>query len=320
MRRSRPLLGTFVTITAYGPNREALNIAVTAAFEEFQQVDTLMSIHRASSELSQVNARAAQAPAPVSPALFEVLAKAREIAMETGGAFDVTIRPLVDLWGFIWKEYRLPTTAELQSVLPRVNHRLVELNAAQRTVQFRKTGVSMDLGGIAKGYAVDRAIDKLRAAGVVNAMVKAGGDLRVIGAPPGGKAWPVQLEDPRKRGQRITIPLRDAALSTSGNYENYFEAAGRRYSHILNPHTGLPVQGVAACTVVAPTCVESDAWATACFVMGVEKSLAGWSDRYAIRFTLMPTNSQSQSWPIRATQDFPTISPQHSGGTKQRLR
>lgn len=307
VRRSQPLLGTFVTISAYGQDRIALNAAVAAAFDEFRQVDARMSIHRKDSELSHVNARAAQTPITVSPDLFEVLASAAAIAADSDGAFDVTIRPLADLWGFISRDYRLPSEAELQQARRRVDFRLVQLDATQRTARFLQPDIAIDLGGIAKGYAVDRAVEKLRACGVTIAMVKAGGDLRVIGTPPGKTAWEVQLEDPRKRGQRVTVSLREAALSTSGNYENYFELHGRRYSHILNPQTGLPVQGVAACTVVAPTCCESDAWATACFVMGSEASLRRLADRFAIRFTFMPPAGQPETWPVRQTENFPAL-------------
>ncbi|MEK7676925.1 MAG: FAD:protein FMN transferase [Verrucomicrobiota bacterium] len=305
VRRSQPLLGTFVTITAYGPDRERAQQAVSAAFDEFHRIDALMSLHRPDSELSRLNRSAARGPVEISGDLFRVLAKAQEIASETDGAFDVTIRPLVDAWGFIWKEYRLLTEAELRAVLPRVDFRQVELSSGRRTVRFRKANVSLDLGGIAKGYAVDCAIERLRSLGVTNAMVKAGGDLRVIGAPPGKPAWEVQLEDPRKKGRRTRIPLRDAALSTSGNYENYFVAGGKRYSHILNPRTGLPVEGIAACTVIAPTCMESDAWATACFVQGAAPSLNQLGRRFAIRFTLMPEASQPEEWRVRQTPSFP---------------
>jgi thiamine biosynthesis lipoprotein len=305
LRRSEPLLGTFVTITVYGDNREWLSAAVSAAFEEFRRIDSLMSIHRADSELSQVNARGSVEPVVVSADLWRVIAKAQDIAEQTEGSFDMTIRPLSDLWGFIWKQYRLPTDEQLKAVLPRVNYRLVELDAEKRTVHFLVAGVSLDLGGIAKGYAVDCAIEKLRSIGVTNAMVKAGGDLRVIGVPPGKTNWIVQLEDPAKEGRRIKIPLRHAALSTSGNYENYFEIDGVPYSHILNPHTGRPVQGIAACTVIAPTCMESDALATACFVYGVEKSLAKFGERFPMRFTLMPKSPAHDNSSIRQTASFP---------------
>src|SRR5436309_2372753 len=175
--RSEPLLGTFVTISVYGENRERVNAAVSAAFEEFRRIDGLMSIHRADSELSRLNAGAAVEPVVVSPDLFRVISKAQEIADQTEGSFDITIRPLADLWGFIWKEYRFPTEAELEGVMARVNYRFVQLNSEKRAVRFLAPGISLDLGGIAKGFAVDCAIERLRSNGITNAMVKAGGDL-----------------------------------------------------------------------------------------------------------------------------------------------
>ena len=305
IHRSQPLLGTFVTISAWGADRDAVQCAISAAFDEIRRADVLMSIHRPDSELSRVNAQAASNDVTVSPELFRVIELAQRIAQETDGSFDVTIRPLADLWGFIWKEHRLPSDAELRAVLPNVDYRKIELDVAHRTIRFREPGVSIDLGGIGKGVAVDMAIAKLRELGVTNAMVKAGGDLRVIGTPPDAEFWTVQLEDPRKEGRRVSIPLRDAALSTSGNYENFFEVAGRRYSHILDPRTGMPVDGISSCTVIAPTCAESDAWATACFVHGVERSLGQFGDRFAIRFTLMPEEDGDGRWTVRQTANFP---------------
>ena len=300
-------MGTFVTISVYDSDRTRANVAIDSAFDEFRRVDASMSIHRAHSELSQLNARAGFQPVAASPDLFRVIAKAQEISRETDGAFDVTIRPLADLWGFTWKEHRMATETELKAVLPSVDYRFVELDSGRRTVRFRAPGVSIDLGGIAKGFAVDCAIERLRALGISNAMVKAGGDLRVIGTPPGTPHWTVRLEDPRKEGRRLAIPLRNAALSTSGNYENFFEVHGKRYGHIFNPRTGLPAEGIAACTVVAPTCIESDAWATAFFVYGVEQSLADFGGRFSIRFTLVPKRSTSKEWPVRQSPSFPGL-------------
>jgi len=311
VRRSEPLLGTFVTITVYADNRERGNAAVSAAFEEFRRIDGLMSLHRADSELSKLNARASIEPVVVSEDLFRVITQAQEIADQTEGSFDITIRPIVELWGFIWKEYHLPTDEQLKVALPRVNYRMIQLDSQKRTVHFL-LGVSLDLGGIAKGYAVDCAIDKIRSIGISHAMVKAGGDLRVIGVPPGKTNWTVQLEDPGKAGRRIRIPLREAALSTSGNYENYFEIDGVRYSHILNPRTGWPIQGIAACTVVAPTCIESDAMATACFVYGWEKSLAKFGTRFPMRFTIIPKSPAHDHWSIRQTASFAAFGSNHA--------
>lgn len=161
-----------------------MNDAISAAFAEIRRIDALMSLHRADSELQRVNASAAADPVAVSPDLFRVLTAAVAIAAATDGGLDITVEPLTQLWGFIWKEYRLPTDAELAAVLPRVDYRHLELTPATQTVRFKRPGVRLDLGGIAKGYAVDCAVEKLRALGIANAMVRAGGDLRAIGHPP----------------------------------------------------------------------------------------------------------------------------------------
>ena len=303
VRRSQPLLGTFVTITVYGPDRGRLNEAVSAAFETFHEADALMSVHRPDSQISRVNREGALHPVRVAPGLFSVLEHAGRIASESGGAFDVTIGPLTRLWGFIWKEYRLPTDSELARVKPLVDFNLLRLDAASATVELARPGMMVDLGGIGKGVAVDWAIARLRSFGVTNAMVRAGGDLRVMGTPPGREAWDVQIEDPGKEGRRVAIRLRDAALSTSGSYENYFMINGRRYSHILDPRSGLPVQGIASCTLIAPTCAESDAWATACFVYGVESSLQEFGDRFPMRFVLETEPGEAPR--IRETESFP---------------
>ncbi len=244
-----------------------------------------MSLHRADSELVALNAHAATSSVPVSADLFKVIQTAQDIAAVTDGSFDITIRPLADLWGFIWKEYRFPSAAELTAALSKVNYRFIELDAATRSVQFSRPGVSIDLGGIAKGFAMDCASEKLRALGITSALLKAGGDVCVIGSPPGQKGWTIQLEDPNKRGRRKEIVLRDGALSTSGDYENFFILQGKRYAHILNPRTGLPVAGTRACTVIAPTCMESDAWATALFVLGPERSFEIFGSSKSFQFT-----------------------------------
>jgi thiamine biosynthesis lipoprotein len=294
LRRSQPLLGTFVVINAYGSDHSSLDVAATAAFHEIRRVESLLTIHQTNSELARVNATAAHAPVRVSEELFFVVETALRIAEQTDGSFDVTIRPVADLWGFIWKEYRLPSAIELTNALRHVGFRHVELDRAQRTIRFRQPGGSIDLGGIGKGYAVDRALEILRQHGVTNALVRAGGDLRVIGAPPGESAWRVQIEDPAKSGQRTTIMLRDAAVSTSGNYENFFVVDGRRYAHVLNPRTGLPVENVAACSVIAQSCIESDAMATALMVLGPQRTVEKFAAKWRVRFVIAdPTGTLS---------------------------
>ena len=297
MQRSRPLLGTFITITAFGPDQPTTHRAVTAAFQEIERVDSLLSIHKTNSETALLNASAASRPRKISSELRFVLTNALNIARRTDGAFDPTIAPLAQLWGFIWKDYRLPTAEELQRVLPLVDFRKVVISQ-DGAVSFQISGMSLDFGGIGKGYAVDRAIDVLKEHSITNAMVKAGGDLRVIGTPPGRNGWEVQIEDPTKKGERKTVLLRNGALSTSCNYENFFEIDGKRYSHIINPQTGLPVEGIVSCTVIAPTCLESDAYATAFVVLGMDRSLKEFGEEFGIRFV-------SADGRVRSTGNFP---------------
>ncbi|MEC8929696.1 MAG: FAD:protein FMN transferase [Verrucomicrobiota bacterium] len=285
LTRLQPHLGTLVSITVHHQDRAAAQRAINAAFGEFRAVDKLLSIHRTDSELAALNRTAGLQSCKASPELFAALQSALQIARQTDGAFDPTIRPLADLWGFIKKEgYRLPTPAERVAVLPRIGWRKVSLDPTRRLVRFRAPGLSLDPGGFGKGLAVDRAITRLQKDGIRTAMVKAGGDLRVIGLPPGKNYWTVRIEDPLKKGSRTIIRLKTGALSTSGNYENFFIANGRRYSHLLDPRTGLPVQGMASCTVTAPTSLEADALATACFVLGVKESTKQFGRRYGMRF------------------------------------
>ena len=279
--RLQPHLGTLVSVTVYAERSKA-QVAIESAFAEFRAVDDLLSIHRKDSALAQANAGQR-----ASNELQKIIQQSLAIARKTEGAFDPTIRPLAELWGFIKKEgYRLPQKEELREILPRVDYRKASISD-DRFV-FQSNGMSIDSGGFGKGYAVDRAIAVLKQHGINNAMVKAGGDLRVIGLPPNQSHWNILIEDPEKKGQRVTLHLKSGALSTSGNYENFFEVDGLRYGHLLNPRTGLPVQGIAACTLTAPTCLESDAYATAACVLGPRKSMKQFALRYGMRFVLLP--------------------------------
>ena len=308
IRRSQPVMGTFVTVTLHGSNHALLEQAATAAFEEFHDVDLRMSLHRPDSELNYVNATASHQPVPISTDLFGVIAASLEIAQRTDGAFDITTAPLSQVWGFTWKNGRWPSKAQVRTALASVDYRWIQLDPTNHSIRFLKPGVKIDLGGIAKGYAVDRAIARLRSLGISNAMVKAGGDLRVIGTPPDGESWEIWLEDPRKQGLRDPIQLRKGALSTSGNYENFFMRHGRRYGHILDPHSGWPVHGIADCTVTAPTSMEADAMATACYVLGSQKSLSRFGKRLGIRFRF----TENISFRCSAASDRSALFPKSS--------
>jgi FAD:protein FMN transferase len=233
-----------------------------------------------------------------------VLSYSLNVARKTDGAFDPTVGPLVQLWGFLWKEHRFPASNEIAAARARVGYHLVKLDSREHTIRFLTNGVSLDLNAIAKGYAVDCAIERLRSHGISNAMVRAGGDLRVIGSPPGETAWTVQLEDPAKSGKRRSIKLRDQALSTSGSYENFFIRDGRRYSHLLDPRTGWPVEGIASCSVIGRTCTESDAWSTALFVLGPERALDEFGPKLPVLFGVWTVDGGVK---LRQSPHFPPV-------------
>jgi len=238
---------------------------------EMQRIDALMSPYKPDSELSRVNATAADSPVPVSPELFRLIQKALAYSALTGGAFDITYASA----GYLY-DYRAgihPDAAALQAALPAINYRFVVADKATGTIAFQRTGVRIDLGGIAKGYAVDRCIDILRKAGVHNALISAGGDTRVIGRRT-DHPWNVGIRDPRKRSGIVSlIPLEDSAISTSGDYERYFEEDGVRYHHILDPKSGDSARALHSVSIIGEFAIDTDALSTGVFVLGVEQGL-----------------------------------------------
>ncbi|HEY7510271.1 MAG TPA: FAD:protein FMN transferase [Vicinamibacteria bacterium] len=269
-------MGSAFSIVAYGADAGALSEAVEAALDEVDRIDRLMSHYRPESPLSRLNREAAQGPVRVEPELFTFLAECLRYSRESEGAFDVTVGPLMKAWGFFRGEGRLPRDEEVAEVRARVGYRHVVLDAARGTVRFDRPGVELDLGGIGKGYAVDRAAAVLRARGVAAALVSAGGSTTYgLGAPPGERGWAVSVADPAHTSRTaLTLVLRDRALSVSGSYEKSFEVGGVRYSHIMDPRSGRPVQGMLSVAVLAPTGTEGDALDNVLFVEGVARGRA----------------------------------------------
>jgi FAD:protein FMN transferase len=273
---SRLSMGCVYAIAAYGTDDGVLPRVLDEALDEVDRIDHLMSHYRPDSPLSRLNQQAGHSPVPVDPELFDFIARSIEYSRASDGAFDITVGPLMKLWGFFRGDARVPTERELAAARTRIGYRLVHLDMAARTIRFDVPGVELDLGGIAKGYAVDRVIDLLRRRRVTTALVSAGGStVYALGAPPGEDAWPVKIQDPIAP-ERIAfaVPLRDRALSVAGTSEKFFERGGARYGHIMDPRTGRPVQGVLAVAVLAPTGVTGDALDDALFVRGAAGSQA----------------------------------------------
>jgi len=269
---SREVMGCTGTVRACGPEAGVLPAIVGAALDEIDRVDRLMSHYRRDSPLSQLNREAANGPVRVEPELLDFLAECLRWSRESQGAFDVTVGPLMKAWGFFRDEGRVPGEGELARALAVVGYRHVELDRAAGTVRFDRPGVELDLGGIGKGYAVDRAASLLRRRGIASALVNLGGSsVYALGAPPGRKAWEIGIQDPTEPAKTaLTVPLRDRALSVSGGYQRSFEQDGITYAHVMDPRTGQPVQGLLSVAVLTATATDGDALDNVFFVQGLE--------------------------------------------------
>jgi thiamine biosynthesis lipoprotein len=266
------IMGTRITVELWGEDRDKAEHAIDAVLDEMRHIDESMSTYKPTSEVSQVNDRAALGPMPISKELFDLLTTAKEYSVITDGAFDITYASVGYMYDF--RKRVRPDEAQIAKALPAVNYEHVLLDPTKQTVQFSQKGVRIDLGGIAKGYAVDRGIDVLKSLGFTRAYVSAGGDSRIIG-DRFGRPWMVGIRDPTKgEGQVITrIPLVNAAISTSGDYERFFEENGVRYHHIIDPHTGHSASKVRSATIIGPYATRTDGLSKTAFVLGPEKAM-----------------------------------------------
>jgi thiamine biosynthesis lipoprotein len=263
-------MGSTYSIAVYGEDRTRLEAAVEAAFEEVRRLDRMLSNYRPASELSAVNREAGAHPVQVSTELFQLLAACMEYSRAGEGAFDITVGPLMKVWGFYKGTGRLPHRAEIRAAMARVGYRHMQLDAAAGTVYFDTPGVELDPGGIGKGYAVDKMAAILKEYGVrVGLVSAAGSSIYALGAPPDEKGWKVQIRDPKNATKSVAeVYLKDESMSTSGNYEKFFRAEGKIYSHIMDPRTGYPAEGVLSVSVIAPRTLDSEAWAKPIYVNG----------------------------------------------------
>ncbi|MDP9084259.1 MAG: FAD:protein FMN transferase [Pseudomonadota bacterium] len=266
------IMGTRITVELWSDDKDKAQQGIDAVLDEMRHIDDSMSTYKPTSEVSQVNANAAAGPMRISKELFDLLTSAKEYSVLTAGAFDITYASVGYMYDF--RKHVHPDEQQIDKALPAVDFRHVLLDAKNHTVQFSQKGVRIDLGGIAKGYSVDRGIDILKSRGFDRAYVSAGGDSRIIG-DRFGKPWMVGIRDPRKgEGKVITeIPLTDAAISTSGDYERFFEEGGVRYHHIIDPHTGHSASKVLSTTIIGPYATRTDGLSKTAFVLGPEKAM-----------------------------------------------
>jgi thiamine biosynthesis lipoprotein len=271
LEKSADAMGSTYSIAIYGTDRIAMEAAVDAAFDEVRRLDDMLSNYKPDSEWSEVNRHAAEKPVKVSPELFRLLSACVVFSRESEGAFDVSVGPLMKVWGFYKGSGHLPHRPEVLAALTKVGYRHIRLDAATQSVAFDRSGVELDPGGIGKGYAVDRMVNILRQKGFHMALVAgSGSSIYGMGAPPSEpNGWRVEIRDPRSPSKVAAEAfLQDMSMSTSGSYEKFFRAEGRTYAHIMDPRTGYPAQGSVAVSVIAPRTIDSEAWAKPYFVNG----------------------------------------------------
>lgn len=272
-----PHMGTRFRIVVYAADRAAADKAAKAGFARVAELNGIMSDYLATSELSrlvQKNEKEPAGPVKVSEDLFVVLDRARQVSKLSGGAFDVTVRPYVVLWRHARRTQRLPDPKEMAAAKKVVGYEKLELDAKARTVAFKVAGVQLDLGGIAKGYAADEVLKVLAKHGIDNALVAAGGDVSVSGAPPGTDGWKVDIAPLPRSKEKRTLLLKDAAVSTSGDAEQFAVIDGVRYSHIVDPRTGIGLTGQRSVTVIARRGITADSMTKVASVLPAEKALA----------------------------------------------
>jgi len=277
LERSLDTMGTTYTVTVYGTDQYRLDSAIDDAFDEAKRLDALLSNYRPESEWSKVNHGAYKAPVHVSDELYNLLDRCLDYSRRSEGAFDITVGPLMKVWGFYKNTEHIPHRAEIRAALDRVGYRHIHLDPKAHAVRF-DAPVDIDPGGIGKGYTVDRMADVLRKDGVTSGLISAGrSSIYAIGAPPSEpRGWHILLPNPRDTRKNVwDLYLKNESMSTSGTTERFFEAGGKTYSHLMDPRTGVPVQGMLTVSVVAPKTLDSEAWTKPYFVLGRE-----WATRH----------------------------------------
>jgi thiamine biosynthesis lipoprotein len=264
-------MGTTLQLTVLGPDEKVLEAALSAARAELQRVEDVFTTWR-ESELTRLNASAGKGPFKVSPEQVKLIGRSLEIGKLTRGAFDVTFYSVGKLWNFKAKPPKLPSKEEIAAALKKVGYAKVKVDPRANTVEL-PAGTRIGLGGIAKGYGVDRAMAVIMKRGIRHALVNAGGDLKALGTKH-GKPWDIAIKHPRDRERVLAVlPVSNVCVVTSGDYERFFVHEGKRYHHILDPRTGYPSQGCMSVTVTAPDAAFADALATALCVLGVKEGL-----------------------------------------------
>ncbi|MDQ2734277.1 MAG: FAD:protein FMN transferase [Pseudomonadota bacterium] len=271
MKREEAIMGTAISVELWSDDASEGRAAIDAVMEEMHRIDRAMSPHKPDSELSIINRDAYAGPVPLSAEMAALLVRANEFSELSGGAFDITFAAVGQLYDY--RQRIRPSDEALAKARAAVGYRNLQVDAKARTVRFLREGMRIDLGGFAKGHAVDNASAILHQRGIQHANVSAGGDSRVIGDRR-GRPWTIGISHPRRNGEMAAVlPLEDVSISTSGDYERYFDADGVRYHHLIDPSTGRSPSSVHSVTVLAEDGLTTEALSKTVFVLGVEKGL-----------------------------------------------
>lgn len=268
---SEYIMGTIFDITASGNDERLLERTSKEAFEEIKRIDNLMSRYKEGSQVSLVNINAGIAPIRVGSELIEVLQEAIKISELSGGVFDVTIGPLTDLWGFDSEKNIIPPKDKIEKLRDLVNYKKLKIDEAASTVYLEDKGMMIDVGGIAKGYSLTRAMKVFENAGIRNFIINAGGNLILRGVK-NGNPWKIGIQNPRDESKLLgKVAITDISVATSGDYQRYFMKDGIRYHHILDPKTGFPAKGLISATIIGNGKTSMDGYSSAVFILGAEK-------------------------------------------------
>jgi thiamine biosynthesis lipoprotein len=274
-KKSKILMDTFVTITVVSNSKNSADKAIDTAFSEIERLEKLSNFFSSESEVSRINKNPGISGVRVSPDILDMLNKAIMVSEKTEGAFDVTIGPVISLYDF-HKKIK-PEESAVKKNLSLVNYRELIIDRNKSAAFLKKRGMLIDLGGIAKGYAADKAVEALKRNRINSGLVSVAGDIKAFGLKPDGKPWKIGIRNPRSKSKEddvmATIELSDMAISTSGDYERCFILDGKRYHHLLSPKTGYPAEGCQSVSVITKECAFTDAFATGVFILGPEKGL-----------------------------------------------
>jgi thiamine biosynthesis lipoprotein len=266
---------TIVSITVSSDSEQKAKTAVDAAFKELERLERLLNYYSESSEVSLINKNAGINPVKVSKETIEIIDKAIYVSENTEGAFDITMGPVIALWDF--QKKALPDDRMVKEKLKLVGYKNIAINKDDSTVFIKKKEAEINMGGIIKGYAADKAVEVLKNSGIKSGIVAIAGDIKTFGTRPDGEFWKLGIQNPRQKGKNdeilAAVELSDMAISTSGDYERFFEKNGMRYHHLLNPKTGYPAYGCQSVTIIARDGVFTDAFATGIFIVGPQNGM-----------------------------------------------